>query len=59
LGSDHRFRKLVLGDPLDATRPLEIPARVGDPEIPPFLLEADVVKEFGKLVDHLREITGA
>jgi len=59
LGSDSRFRKLLLGDPFEDSRPFEVPARVGDPEIPPFLLEAEVVKAFDSLVRHLREITGA
>jgi len=59
LGSARRFRKLLIGDPLEGPDPREVPARVGDPAIPPFLLEAEVAREFDNLVRHLRAVTGA
>lgn len=52
------FRKLLLGDPVEGSKPAAVRARVDTAGLPPFTVEEDVHRLFGVLVRHLREITG-
>jgi len=52
------FRRLVFGDPVEGSNPVEAYARVDAADVPPFALEGEVVQRFEALVAHLREVTG-